>query len=403
MLGILTIGTELLTGFIDDTNSSWLGRELTTAGLSPKIKISVSDGVADIVKAIESFPDDVTDLIITGGLGPTHDDITLKSISDYLGIELEIDQQYWEFLRERFRRRGREIPEINRNQALVAADQDIIPNPVGSARGTIFKSGKRRIFLLPGVPDEMKAMFTASVLQLLSTASEDMQVKIIRTTGIWESVLAEKLADILERYQDIQVAFLPRMIGVDIRLISSDTARIEALKQALVNKCGPYFYGFDETGLEEVVGERLVEKGLTIATAESCTGGLISHRLTETPGSSRYHLGSVVAYSNAVKMKQLGVNQDTLATHGAVSEATALEMAGGVRQALGADVGIATTGIAGPDGGTAEKPVGTVYIGYDDGDTRRANRYQFHFNRYWNKRISSQVALNMIRLELENA
>ncbi len=402
-VGIITVGDELLTGFIDDTNGSWLGRELTIIGRAPVWHLSIGDSTESIKAALNSVPEHVRELIVTGGLGPTHDDITLKTITEVYGAELEFDQVYWEELTERFARRGFKIGAINRNQALVPAGHSIIPNPVGSARGAIFKSERYRLFLLPGVPAEMKAMFNATILPLIKPASFNGKIRVIRTAGNIESHLAEKLTDLYNSYPTVSVASLPRLGGVDIRLISNDRTAVNDLESKIIERAGDYIYGFDADELENVVGSFLTKQKLTIATAESCTGGLISHRLTQVPGSSNYMLGGVVAYSNAVKMEQLGVPEKTLIEHGAVSSQTAIAMAEGVRQNLGADIGISSTGIAGPGGGSKAKPVGLVYFGFASPQQSFTRKFQFIYDRKINKAMSSQIALNIVRLELENA
>jgi len=401
--GIITVGNELLTGFIDDTNASWLGRALTAIGLPPVWHLSVGDDRDEIKSALAAIPKSITEIIITGGLGPTPDDITMKTVVEFYGFELIYDEEYWKSLAQRFKRSGRDIPEINKNQAFVPVGPEIIPNPVGSARGALINQDHRRIFILPGVPIEMKAMYTATILPLIKPENVDAKVFVLRTTGIMESALAEKLVNIDSNFPTVTMAYLPRITGVDIRLMGNDPAEIAGFKLELERIAGDYIYGYDDTELEDVVGELLTKEKLTITTAESCTGGLVSHRLTQTPGSSDYFVGSIVAYSNQIKMNLLDVQESTLLKHGAVSEQTVIEMATGARTRLGTDIGIATTGIAGPGGGTQEKPVGLVYIGLATEKRVRTRKFIFHFNRQLNKLLTSQVALNMIRLEFKNA
>ncbi len=401
--GIITIGNELLTGFIDDTNAAWLGRQMTEIGCAPVWHLSVGDDLQAITNALSSVPDDVTEIIITGGLGPTHDDISLSAVSGYFALELVADPAYWDELTERFRRRGFKIGNINRNQSLVVQGAEVIPNPVGSARGTVFSRGEQHFYLLPGVPAEMKAMFRQTILPRLNTKGHSGFQVVIRTTGIIESALAERLGNLYLDFPTVKQAYLPRLGGVDIRLISHEKVLLEEFKTRILDRIGRVCYGFGTIELEEVVGRLLTEQGQTIATAESCTGGLVSHRLTQVAGSSVYLVGGIVAYSNAVKMSLLSVPQDTLAKYGAVSEQTARIMAEGVRKNLGADIGVSTTGIAGPGGGTPEKPVGLIYVGFASAERSFARKFSFIYNRQNNKRHSSQVALNIVRLELENA
>ncbi|NQU26768.1 MAG: competence/damage-inducible protein A [Candidatus Marinimicrobia bacterium] len=401
--GIITVGNELLTGFIDDTNASWLGRALTAIGLPPVWHLTVSDNREEIKSALATIPTNITDVIITGGLGPTPDDITMKTVADFYGFDLEYDEKYWKSLAQRFKRSGRTIPEINKNQAFVLVGPEIIPNPVGSARGALINQNNQRLYILPGVPIEMKAMYTATILPLIKPENVVAKVSVLRTTGIMESALAEKLVNINSNFPTVTMAYLPRITGVDIRLIGNDQVEIEGFKLEVERIAGDYIYGYEDTELEDVVGELLTKEKLTIATAESCTGGLVSHRLTQTPGSSDYFMGSIVAYSNNIKMNLLDVQESTLLKYGAVSEETVVEMAIGARTRLGTDIGIATTGIAGPGGGTPEKPVGLVYIGLATEKRVKTRKFIFHFNRQLNKLLTSQVALNMIRLELKNA
>ncbi len=402
-IGILTIGNELVTGFIDDTNASWLGRELTAIGRKPYWHLTLGDDIDTIQNGLTLVPDQVTDVIITGGLGPTHDDITLKAVCEFFNIEMKFDSTYWEALKKRFKAHGREIPDINRNQAIIPVGQELINNPLGSARGSIISGQGRRYFLIPGVPAEMKAMFQKSIIPLIKPENDGARIEIIRTTGIMESALAEKLGVLHEQYPAVSMAYLPRLIGLDVRLISSDRQQLKQLKQEVEQKAGKYIFGYGEMGLEEVVGNILLDKGLTIGLAESCTGGLVGHRLTQVAGSSAYFRGGIIAYSNDVKKNVLNVDDESLEKHGAVSKETAMQMAQGVRNLMGSSLGLSTTGIAGPGGGSAEKPVGLVYIGFATENKVTAKKFNFHFDRENNKLLSSQVALNMIRLELNNA
>ncbi len=401
--GIITIGNELLTGFIDDTNAAWLGRQLTDIGRQPVWHQTIGDDADGIIQALDSVPDSLSEIIITGGLGPTHDDISMKTVAAYFGHDLKFDENYWVELEDRFARRGFKISENNRSQALMPEGAPVIENPVGSARGAIFSRHNCSFYLLPGVPAEMKAMFTETILPRINMKQGNGYQCILRTTGNIESFLAEKLDDLPQQYPAVTLAYLPRLGGVDLRLISADKTALDMMKDEILIRIGNVFYGYDEIELEEVVGRLLTDSGQTIATAESCTGGLVSHRLTQVAGSSHYLIGGIVAYSNEVKTSSLNVPDDILERHGAVSPETAIAMADGVRRKLGSDIGISTTGIAGPGGGTDEKPVGLVYIGFSSKEKSIAQKFHFIYDRKINKRHSSQVALNIVRLELENA
>ncbi|RMF09962.1 MAG: CinA family nicotinamide mononucleotide deamidase-related protein [Candidatus Neomarinimicrobiota bacterium] len=338
-------------------------------------------------------------VITTGGLGPTHDDVTATAFYRYFQDEPIFDKVYWQELESRFGRMGRNIPAINKDQALRPRSGETIPNAVGTARGLHYERESCHYFCLPGVPREMKAMMTQTVLPWIQSHSrQTFFVKTLRTTGIPESALAEKLAQDLHVAGDqVEVAFLPQMIGVDLRLTGPTQAHVEAVEHRIWPTIERYVYGTGEDRLETVLGRQLQSLGLTLAVAESCTGGLLSHRITNSPGSSAYFLGGMVTYSNQLKEELLGVRHETLEVHGAVSEPTAREMAEGIRARTGADLGIGITGIAGPGGGTPEKPVGLVYIGLAVTAGTIAKRFEFSFDRETNKLVSTQAALNMIR------
>ena len=397
---LITIGNELLSGFTVDTNATWIGQELGKIGLSVSSRLTIGDNSNEIIKLLEdSINEDV--LIVTGGLGPTHDDITTSAFFKYFNDTPEFSEEYWQYLTERFKKITSKVPNLNRNQALSSTKGEMIPNPVGSARGLHYKTDTCHYFALPGVPKEMKAMMTETILPFLKEkSSTELIIRTLRTTGIPESALAEQVQDIIEKYSNITVAFLPQLIGVDIRLTGHSSEEVETIQSSLEQRLGKLLFGYENDTLEDVVGRLLNEKGLTLSTAESCTGGLLSHRITNSPGSSTYFKGGVISYSNEVKMNILEVEEDTLERVGAVSEQTAIEMAEGVQKLLKSDMGVSITGIAGPDGGSAEKPVGLVYIGFVYNHESYAKKFQFIRDRKGNKYLSSQAALNMIRLNL---
>lgn len=400
-IGLITIGNELLSGLRTDTNAARIGQEVQRIGSQVVWHTTVGDSRAAILQALAQVPAEVQALILTGGLGPTHDDVTQAALYEFAGAVPVFDTDYWEELKERFSRRKLKLPEINRNQALRPDVGEVIPNPIGSARGLHFTTPELSLFALPGVPAEMQAMLDSTILPWLGGRTETKwYVKTIRTTGIMESALTGKLD--LREHSQVEVAFLPRMIGVDIRLTSSDQERLEALSADIHQRAGKYIYGYDTTELEAAVAATLTERNLTVATAESCTGGLVGDRFTDVPGSSAFMLGGVVAYSNAAKVSLLGVRKETLQQYGAVSEETAWEMAQGVRALMKADLGLSLTGIAGPGGGTEQKPVGLVYVGLAHSEGVRVKEFRFGPRRRDNKLLSSQVALNMIRLHLLN-
>ncbi|NOZ75289.1 MAG: competence/damage-inducible protein A [FCB group bacterium] len=398
-IGLITIGNELLSGFTTDTNASWIGQEVSKFGGEVVKHITIGDTTDAIIAALDEASRVAQVIITTGGLGPTHDDLTADTFYIYFNDQPVFDEEYWSYLESRFQRFGRGIPRINRNQALKPQKGFSVPNPVGSARGLHYEQQGKHYFCLPGVPREMKAMMNRTILPWIKSQAGEVQVvKTLRTTGIAESALAEKISvDIKAAENQVTVAFLPQIIGVDIRMISPNKAWLDALEQRILPSIKPYLFGTGNQTLEAVLGNQLKAFGLTLAVAESCTGGLLSHRLTNTPGSSEYFPGGIVTYSNAMKMNILGVKEETLNSFGAVSAETAREMAAGVRRKTGADIGIGITGIAGPGGGTKDKPVGLVYIGLAVEAGTVAKKYEFSHDRETNKLLSTQAALNLLR------
>lgn len=398
---IITIGNELLGGFIIDSNASWMSRKLMDIGIRTSLKITVGDDKEEILRGL-NIASKSTDLIFcTGGLGPTIDDVTLETFCEFIGANLEIDESYLEELKERFERRGREMPDSNRNQALIPNKGEVISNPIGSARGVKYIENNKQYYILPGVPAEMKEMMESFILpDLKDNYKSDLKISTIRTTGIMESALYDKLSDLIADLKNVEIAFIPGFMGVDVRLISEDTERIKHLSDKLYDQIGNYIYGEDWQLLEEIIGRQLRENGFTIATAESCTGGLMSDRITNIAGSSDYYLGGVVTYSNEAKTTLLGVRNETLISVGAVSEETAIEMAQGVLKLFQTDIGVSITGIAGPSGDTPNKPIGLTYIGLDFSGAIDVQKYIFSTDRRFNKELAAQAALNLVRIAL---
>ena len=402
-IGLVTIGAELLNGARTNTNAAWIGQNVISVGGAIDWHMTVNDEKNTIESALDEVPTSIDVVLCTGGLGPTHDDITSSVLYDYFGAKPEFDEQYWQLLTKKFAARDQVIPDINRNQAMKPDIGEVIPNPIGSARGLHLSNKSYHLFAMPGVPAEMKSMMTDTILPWIESRSKSkIHVTVMRTTGIMESVLYEKVQGILDDYPQINVAFLPRFTGVDIRLTTSDKNTLNRLVDQISPVIQKYHFGGEGVELEDVVGRLLIKNRKTIATAESCTGGLIGDRLTNISGSSLYYKGGIVAYSNSVKEKTIGVNKETLDSAGSVSEETALEMARGIRNKLDADIGLSTTGIAGPKGGTKEKPVGLVYIAisYDRGE--KVYRFTFTPYRKTNKLMTSQAALNITRIHILN-
>lgn len=410
---ILTIGDELLIGQTVDTNAAWLGEQLSLLGLHVVQSTTVGDNMAALRRALDSAFGSADLIVTTGGLGPTHDDVTRRVVANYLGKPLQENEDIMDRLRAYYAHSGRDIPEAARRLALVPTDFELLENPVGTAPGLWYTGpigGKERLLaILPGIPEEMKSIAEAALLPRLK-ARDDVQTVVHRTlltTGIGESSLQEKIGDIVQELgEGVELAYLPSTSGVRLRLraFGEDKAaageHLDAVEKRLRDRIGKYIFGMGDQTLEGVLGDLLRERGLTIATAESCTGGFVAHRLTNMSGSSDYFVGSVVAYANDVKIDQLGVRKVTLEEHGAVSEPVARQMAQGVRRTLGADIGVSTTGIAGPTGGTPGKPVGTIWIGYSGPEGDRAVELHFTQDRTLNKELFSTSAMELVRRQL---
>ncbi|MCF0052033.1 competence/damage-inducible protein A [Dyadobacter sp. LJ53] len=403
---ILTIGDEILFGQITDTNTQWIGSQLTDIGIRPVRKTSVGDNKADILDAFAAASQRVDVIIVTGGLGPTRDDITKHTFCEYFGTELEINQEALELITAFFAKRGRAMTELNIQQAALPKNCTYIPNLWGTAPGMWFEKDNVVYVSLPGVPYEMKSLMEFEILPRLKAkfVSNIIQHKSVRTIGIGESFLAEKIAsweDALPAH--IKLAYLPHFGQVRLRLTGTgtDQAQLDAELAEQVGLLMPYIeewvFGFDSDELETVIGSLLVQNHATVGTAESCTGGFVANQITNVPGASRYFEGSVVSYSNEVKMNVLGVSPQTLEAYGAVSEQTAREMAEGARKVLNTTFAISTTGIAGPDGGTDDKPVGTIWIACATPDETFTQLLTLRNNRKINIELTSSYALNLLR------
>ncbi|WP_266366002.1 competence/damage-inducible protein A [Tellurirhabdus rosea] len=406
---VITIGDEILFGQITDTNTQWISAELTKIGIRTVRKSSVGDTREAILEILQESTERVDVVILTGGLGPTKDDITKQTLCQFFGTELALNEDALAFVTDFFARRGRAMTDLNRMQAALPTNATYVPNDWGTAPGMWFEENNTVYVSLPGVPFEMKNLMEHRVIPLLKKHFETPEIyhRIIRTAGIGESFLAETIADWEDALPPhIRLAYLPSFGQVKLRLTATGAdrtalqAEVAEQERRVLPLIEPYVYGFDDDELETVIGRLLVEKGWSLATAESCTGGYVASRITSIPGSSAYYWGSVVSYSNEVKIRQLGVRPETLAAHGAVSEQTVREMAEGVRQVLGTEVGISTSGIAGPDGGTPDKPVGTIWIAVSTAQktvTRLLRLGQF---REWNIQHTNVQVLNLLRQTL---
>ncbi|OEJ99744.1 competence/damage-inducible protein A [Roseivirga misakiensis] len=406
---ILTIGDEILYGQITDTNSQWMSAELDKLGIKVVRKTTVADTEQDILTAFEEAESRADIVLITGGLGPTNDDLTMPMLAKHFNSEIILNNDVLEHVRDFFERRGRVFTEMNRNQALVPKVAEVIHNDLGTAPCTWYERNKKVFVSMPGVPYEMKNLMTTKVLPKLQTTFQTPVIyhKLIKTVGIGESFLADKIKDWEEALPaHISLAYLPSVGHVKLRLTAvgqnKDTLarEVQGLIDGFLAIAGKYVYGYDGMTLEKAIGEMLIEKGKTIALAESCSGGYVQHKITSIAGSSAYFQGGVVPYHNDHKVNLLGVKEETLAEHGAVSEACVKEMAEGVRKAFGAEIGASSSGIAGPGGGTEEKPVGTVWIAYADENQTIAKKLQLTKNRILNIELTEIALLNLVRKSL---
>ncbi|WP_333820918.1 competence/damage-inducible protein A [Ohtaekwangia sp.] len=406
---LLTIGDEILYGQIVDTNSQWMSVELSNAGIKVIRKTTVGDQEQEILTALAEAEKRADIILITGGLGPTNDDLTKPCLAKYFNCELKIHEEALAEVTEFFTSRGRELTEINRQQAALPVCCEKITNILGTAPGMWFERNGKVFMSMPGVPHEMKRMMTDLVIPRLKKTFQTPAIhhKVIRTVGIGESFLAEKIADWENALPShIKLAYLPSLGEVKLRLTSIGNTtealakETDALIEKLKERVGQFIYGYGEDPLEVVLGRTLMEKKLTLSVAESCTGGYLSHMITSVPGSSSYFLGSIIPYDYAIKMRQLGVKPETLEQYGAVSEETIREMANLVRAKFNTDIGVATSGIAGPGGATPEKPVGTVWIAYSDKHQTVTRKLQLSKERLLNIKMASLAVLNLIRLSL---
>jgi nicotinamide-nucleotide amidase len=408
---LLTIGDEILYGQIVDTNSQWMSVELDKVGIKVVRKTTVGDVASEILTAFAEAENRADIILITGGLGPTSDDLTKPLLAKYFNCEVIINDEALREVTEFFKSRGRELTEINRQQAALPTACEKITNPNGTAPGMWFEKNGKVFMAMPGVPHEMKKMMTDSVIPKLRQKFETPVIyhKVIRTIGLGESYLADKISEWEKSLPDhIKLAYLPSLGEVKLRLTSfgDSNQRLEQevndLTEKLKTYIGPFIFGFGEDPIEVVIGNTLRNKKLTLSVAESCTGGYLSHLITSVPGSSDYFLGSMIPYSYEIKMRQLGVKPETLEKFGAVSEPTISEMASVVRARFNADIGVATSGIAGPGGATPDKPVGTVWIAYSDKYQTVTKKLQLSKERMLNIRMASTAVLNLIRLSLPN-
>lgn len=409
---LLTIGDEILYGQIVDTNSQWMSVELDKVGIKVIRKTTVGDQETEILTAFAEAEKRADIVLITGGLGPTSDDLTKPLLAKYFNCDLVMHQEALAEITAFFKSRGREMTELNRQQAALPSCCTKITNPIGTAPGMWFERNNKVFMSMPGVPHEMKKMMTERVIPKLKEKFKTPVIyhKVIRTIGIGESFLADKIA-VWEKSlpPHIKLAYLPSLGEVKLRLtcFGSSTAdlqkEIDELSDALLPLAGEYVYGYGDEPIEVAIGKMLRERKVTLSIAESCTGGYLSHLITSVPGCSDYFLGTMIPYAYEVKMRQLGVKPEVLEKHGAVSEPTIVEMANIVRAKFNTDIGVATSGIAGPGGATPEKPVGLVWIAYSDKHHTVTKKLQLSQDRAINIRMASMAVLNLIRMSLPKA
>lgn len=405
---IITIGNELLNGSRVDTNSVFLAGRMDSMGLEVGFITSTGDGMNSLVEAIHQALRRADVILTTGGLGPTDDDITKKAICKVFKRNLIFHENVLEELQNRFAARGLKMPAINQNQALLPQGAKFLANATGSALGIIIDEQGKFFCAMPGVPSEMEHMVDRELLPILKSLIGPMVIirQRIRTAGIMESALAELIRPALKFTDGVSLAYLPSVRGVDLCVRGAGAvadevrSEVEQLTEGIRSAAGKYIYTEDDRELEEVVGTLLVEKNLTIGVAESCTGGLLGGRITSVPGASRYFKGGIVAYANDVKVDRLGVPAETLEQYGAVSAETAMAMAAGAASALGADIGLSTTGVAGPTGGSEEKPVGTIFVGLSVSGRVSALKFNFGVDRESIRGRTVTIALEMVRKNL---
>ena len=400
---IISIGNELLNGRTINSNSTFMSASLYDVGISTRQVLAIHDEAAQIAASLDRALNDSGIVLLTGGLGPTHDDITVKVIADFLGSPMKYNDAVVKNIEKKFRERGLRMPETNRTQGWLPESALLLDNPVGTAPGLQFEENGKHIFVMPGVPMEMKHMMTGSVIPFLcrTLQLQRFEVRVFRTTRISESGIYERCEGFMKDFADFEIAFLPKFTGVDIRVAlprgSNIAMRMQRFEMLLNEKIGNYIYADNDDNIATVVGKQLNARQMTLAVAESCTGGLIQRRITSVAGSSDYFPGGMVTYSNHSKISLLGIAESTMKQHGAVSESVAAEMAECIKAKHGSDLGLSTTGIAGPGGGTAEKPVGLVYIGLASPSETKVKQFNLGKDRGINQAQTAIFALDMIR------
>lgn len=410
---ILSTGTEILLGETLNTSAHYLTGKLSTLGIEVDYHTTVGDNPERLEKVLRQALGRSDLLITTGGLGPTADDLTKELVAKVLDLKLELDASSLEQIKQFFGRRKAPMPASNEKQAYFPTNAKILPNPIGTAPGAIIEKNGKTVVILPGPPFELHPMFDNHVWpeleRIIEPHVERMNERVLKVFGMGESAI-EKVLDELMSLSDVTVALLAKRAEMHIRLVARSTRErsgeaIEALNRVekeIIQRLGNKVFGRDQETMVGVVGQLLNERHLTISTAESCTGGLLGAALTQEPGSSSFYLGGVVSYSNSLKQELLGVNEETLRKFGAVSKEVAKEMAEGIRTKTRSDLAISTTGIAGPDGGSDQKPVGLVYIGIATSEGVQVDKIQLYGERESVRQLTVHAALNGVRQSMSD-
>ena len=409
-VAIVAIGDELMNGSTINYNSSWIAKKISKYADLHINNISILyDNCLDIENKIKALlKEKYKYIFVTGGLGPTHDDITKKAFQNIFKCDLVFNEVYYERLINYFNKKGFSIDKDHlKSQAEILECSSPIPNRSGTALGMCIKKNNTSIFIMPGVPSEMKGMMKNEIIPryLDLEYSEFLKKTTFLTTGITESKLSNLLSSIVKNNSDkYKFSFLPSYLGVKFVVAAKNNSNsiknYNSFCKIIKDKIGKFSYGFNDDKLEEVVGELLIEKKLSVSFAESCTGGLISKKITDIPGSSNFYKGSIIAYSNEIKKKYLKVSSSLLSSEGAVSQQVALAMADNIRKQFNSDIGLAVTGISGPEGGSEDKPVGLVYIAFVYKNKKIVKKFKLINNRKKHREITACIALNMIRLNI---
>jgi len=410
---IVATGTELLLGETLNTSVHFLTGKLSSLGIEVDYHTTVGDNSERLEQVLRQAIERTDLLVTTGGLGPTVDDLTKELVAKVLNIKMELDPSSLEQIKQFFGRRKAPMPLNNEKQAYFPQNSKILPNPIGTAPGAIIEKNGKTVIILPGPPFEMTPMFNTYVWPELQKNidpnAERMNERVLKVFGMGESAIEEVLADLIS-LTNLSMSLLAKRAEMHIRLVARSSRKMSTEADEVLNRAeeeirrrlGNKVFGRDQETMIGIVGQLLKNQQLTIATAESCTGGLLGASLTQEPGSSGFYLGGVISYSNSLKQGLLGVNEESLLKYGAVSEEVASEMAEGIRSQVGADLAISTTGIAGPGGGTDQKPVGLVYVGLATAKGVQVEKIQLYGEREYVRQLTVQAALNRVRVHMLN-